>query len=88
MAPISKAWRGFEFTVAELDFLLEAVEAGIPIGNSDWEQIWQENLSCYPAKEQNAKLLKPKFLELAGKKKYPLVILTSSLHLCCQVNLR
>jgi hypothetical protein len=68
MAPILKARRGFKFTVPELEHLLETVDDVIPIGNPDWERIWQEHTAHYPTKERTAELLKLKFQELACKK--------------------
>ena len=68
MAPIPKARRGYKFTVSEVEHLLETVEDVIPIGNPDWERIWQEHWARYPTKERTTKLLKRKFQELARKK--------------------
>ena len=60
--------RGCKFSVVEIEHLLEVVEEVIPIGNPDWEQIWQEHLARYPTKERAAESLKRKFQELARKK--------------------
>jgi hypothetical protein len=68
MAPITKARRGYKFTVTEMEHLLETVEDVIPIGNPDWERIWQEHSARYPTKERTAESLKRKFQELARKK--------------------
>jgi hypothetical protein len=69
------ARRGFKFTVVEIEHLLETIEDVIPIGNPDWERIWQEHSACYPTKERTSESLKCKFQELAHKK-FPLVIQT------------
>jgi hypothetical protein len=65
MAPTSKSRRGLKFTVAKLEHLLKVVEEVFPIGNPEWEKIWQEHSSPYPTQERTAELLKRKFLELA-----------------------
>jgi hypothetical protein len=62
------ARRGFKFTVVEIEHLLETIEDVIPIGNPDWERIWQEHSACYPTKERTSESLKRKFQELASKK--------------------
>ena len=62
------ARRGFKFTVAEIEHLLETIEDVIPIGNPDWERIWQEHSARYPTKERTSESLKCKFQELARKK--------------------
>ena len=62
------ARRGFKFTVVEIEHLLEAIEDVIPIGNPDWERIWQEHSARYPTKERTSESLKRKFQELARKK--------------------
>ena len=62
------ARRGFKFTVAEIEHLLETIEDVIPIGNPDWERIWQEHSARYPTKERTSESLKRKFQELARKK--------------------
>jgi hypothetical protein len=68
MAPITKARRRYKFTVSEIEHLLETVEDVIPIGNPDWERIWQEHSARYPTLERTADSLKRKFQELARKK--------------------
>ena len=62
------ARRGFKFTVVEIEHLLETIEDVIPIGNPDWERIWQEHSARYPTKERTSESLKRKFQELARKK--------------------
>ena len=62
------ARRGFKFTVSEIEHLLETIEDVIPIGNPDWERIWQEHSARYPTKERTSESLKRKFQELARKK--------------------
>ena len=65
---IVMARRGFKFTVSEIEHLLETIEDVIPIGNPDWERIWQEHSARYPTKERTSESLKRKFQELARKK--------------------
>ena len=40
--------RGFKFTAVEIEHLLDGVEEVVPIGNPDWEQIWQEHSASNP----------------------------------------
>ncbi len=52
-----------------MESLLDVVEAMIvPIGNPDWEWVWNSHTTCYPKKERTAELLRCKFQELARKK--------------------
>ena len=62
------ARRGFKFTVVEIEHLLETIEDVIPIGNPDWERIWQEHSARYPTKEWTSESLKRKFQQLARTK--------------------
>jgi hypothetical protein len=62
------ARRGFKFTVVEIENLLETIEDVIPIGNPDWERIWQEHLARYPTKGRTSESLKRKFQQLARTK--------------------
>jgi hypothetical protein len=39
----------------------------LPIGNPDWEKVWQEHLAAYPTMERTPELLKRKFQELVRK---------------------
>jgi hypothetical protein len=64
-----KGKRGFKFTVAELEHMLNIIDDIVPIGNPDWEKVWQEHLAAYPTMERTPKLLKHKFQELVCKKK-------------------
>ncbi len=65
-----KGKRDFKFTVAELEhILLDVIDNIVPIGNPDWEKVWQEHLAVYPRMERTQKLLKRKFLEFVCKKK-------------------
>ncbi len=66
MSPKGK--RGFKFTIAEMESLPDVIEEIIPIGNPDWERVWDSHTTCYPKKERTAKLLRCKFQELARKK--------------------
>ena len=65
---IVMARRGFKFTVVEIEHLLETIEDVIPIGNPDWERIWQEHSARYPTKGRTSESLKRKFQQLARKK--------------------
>jgi len=62
------ARRGFKFTVVEIEHLLETIEDIIPIGNPDWERIWQEHSARYPTKGRTSESLKRKFQQLARTK--------------------
>jgi len=63
-----KSKRGFKFTVSELEHMLDIIDDIVPIGNPDWEKIWQEHLADYSTMEQTPELLKRKFQELIRKK--------------------
>jgi hypothetical protein len=63
-----KSKRGFKFTVAELEHMLDIINNTVPIGNPDWEKVWQEHLAAYPTMEQTPESLKYKFKELVHKK--------------------
>jgi len=52
------ARRGFKFTVVEIEHLLKTIEDIIPIGNPDWERIWQEHSARSPTKELTSESLK------------------------------
>ncbi len=45
-----------------------AVEEIVPIGNPEWECVWERHNSCYPNKDRTVESLKRKFQELAKKK--------------------
>jgi hypothetical protein len=59
-----KGKRGFKFTVAELEHMHDIINNIIPIGNPDWEKVWQEHSAAYPTMERTLELLKRKFQEL------------------------
>jgi hypothetical protein len=63
-----KGKRGFKFTIAEMESLLDVIGEIVPIGNPNWEQVWDSHTTCYPQKERTAKLLRCKCQELARKK--------------------
>jgi hypothetical protein len=63
-----KGKRGFKFTVAELEHMLDVIDGIVPIGNPDWEKVWQEHSAAYPTMEQTPESLKCKFQELVRKK--------------------
>ncbi len=63
-----KGKRGFKFTIAEMESLLDVIEEIVPIGNPDWERVWDSHTTRYPKKERTAKSLRCKFQELACKK--------------------
>ncbi len=48
--------------------MLDIINNIIPIGNPDWEKVWQEHLAAYSAMERTPELLKCKFQELVCKK--------------------
>ncbi len=60
--------RGFKFTVNEIEHLLDCIDVEIPVGNPEWEKVWQEHNSAYPTKDRTVESLKRKFYELANKK--------------------
>ncbi len=64
----NKGRRGFKFTTQEIECLLDVIEEIVPIGNPNWERVWDRHMACYPKKERTAKLLWHKFQELAKKK--------------------
>ncbi len=45
-----------------------AVDEIVPIGNPEWECVWERHNSCYPNKDWTVESLKRKFQELAKKK--------------------
>jgi hypothetical protein len=56
--------RGFKFTVQEMESKLEAIDEIIPIGNPDWERVWDRHMARYPQKEPTAESLRRKFQTL------------------------
>jgi hypothetical protein len=65
---VKKGKRGFKFSVAELEHMLNFINDIVPIGNPDWEKVWQEHLAAYPTMEQTPESLKRNFQELVRKK--------------------
>jgi hypothetical protein len=63
-----KRKRGYKFTKKELESLLVTVDEIVPVGNSEWEHIWEMHNSCCPNQDCTIKSLKHKFQELAKKK--------------------
>jgi hypothetical protein len=63
----TKGRRGFKFSTQELKSLLDVIEDIIPIGNPDWEKVWNIHMVGYPKKERTAESLRRKFQELAKK---------------------
>jgi hypothetical protein len=63
----TKGRRGFKCTTQEIKNLLDVIEEIVPIGNTDWEQVGDRHMACYPKKERTAELLRRKFQELAEK---------------------
>ena len=45
-----------------------AVDEIVPVGNPEWELIWEQHNSCYPNQDRTIESLKRKFQELAKKK--------------------
>jgi hypothetical protein len=56
-----KGKRGFKFTIAELEHLLDVINKILPIGNPNWEKVWHEHLAAYPTMERVPELPKRKF---------------------------
>jgi hypothetical protein len=63
-----KGKRGFKFSVAELEHMLDIIDNIVPIGNPDWEKVWHKHSAEYPTMKQTPELLKRKFQELVCKK--------------------
>ncbi len=45
-----------------------AIDEIVPVGNPEWERIWEMHNSCYPNQDHIVESLKCKFQELAKKK--------------------
>ena len=45
-----------------------AVVEIVPVGNPEWERIWEKHNSCYPNQDRTVESLKRKFQELVKKK--------------------
>ncbi len=45
-----------------------AVDEIFPVGNPEWECIWEKHDSCYPNQDWTIESLKHKFQELVKKK--------------------
>ena len=65
---MAKGKRGAKFTIAELECLLDAIDEIVPIGNPDWERVWDKHVSTFPKKERTVESLKQKFQGLARHK--------------------
>ncbi len=63
----TKGRRGFKFTTQELKSLLDVIKDIVPIGNPDWEKVWNMHMVCYPKKDWTAESLRRNFQELAKK---------------------
>jgi hypothetical protein len=63
-----KGKRDFKFSVAELEHMLDIIDDIVPIGNPDWEKVWQEHSAAYSTMERTQESLKRKFQELVRKK--------------------
>ncbi len=64
-----KGKRGYKFIKKELESLLMAIDEIVPVGNPEWEHIWEMHNSCYyPNQDHTVESLKHKFQELAKKK--------------------
>jgi hypothetical protein len=57
----TKGRRGYKFTTQEIESLLDVIEENIPIGDPNWEQVWDRHMVRYPKKEQTAESLRRKF---------------------------
>ena len=58
---MTKGKRGAKFTIAELKCLLDEIDEIVPIGNPNWERVWDRHVSTFPTKERTLELLKRKF---------------------------
>ena len=65
---MAKGRLGFKFTIAEIESLLDVINDIFPIGNSEWEQVWNRHNHRYPSKERTFESFWRKFLEMARKK--------------------
>jgi hypothetical protein len=63
-----KGFRGFKFTIAELEHLLNVIKKIVPISNPNWEKVWHEQSAAYLTMEWTPESLKHKFQELVCKK--------------------
>jgi hypothetical protein len=52
MSPKGK--RGFKFTIAEMESLLDVIKEIVPIGNPNWERVRDAHTTRYPKKEWTA----------------------------------
>ena len=66
--PQGQGRRGFKFTVQEMESMLEVIDDIVPIGNPDWERVWDRHNARYPIKEWTAESLWRKFQTLVKKK--------------------
>ena len=48
--------------------MLEAIDDIVPIGNPDWERVWDRHNTRYPQKDRTAESLRRKFQTLVKKK--------------------
>jgi hypothetical protein len=60
--------RGANFTAAELDSFLDAVEEVMPLSATQWEDVAEAHLTRYPDFERTVTSLKRKFKELYTKR--------------------
>ncbi len=60
--------RGLKFTVEELKDLLAIIDEIVPIGNTEWEEIWERHNEGYAERDRTVESLKRKFQELVRKK--------------------
>ncbi len=63
-----KGKRGLKFSTTELEHLLDAIEEFVPIGNPEWERVWNSHQTLYEEKERTVESLKRKFSEVARMK--------------------
>ena len=64
----TKGRRGFKFTTQEIESMLEVIDEIVPIGNPDWERVWDRHNVRYPQKERTAESLRRKYQTLVKKK--------------------
>ena len=65
---MAKGKRGLKFSKAEMESLLDVIDDIVPIGNPEWERVWDRHASRYPRQERTAESLRRKFQQLVRTK--------------------
>jgi hypothetical protein len=65
---MAKEKRGLKFTIRELESLVETIEELVPIGNTEWERVWDRHVALYPEQDRTVESLKWKFQEMVRAK--------------------